>query len=67
MSDQIYHPPLRPFTKKRVCRKCKGRDISRRYCTDDWAQENHYYSLPKEHFDMTCRECGYKWFERVNR
>jgi hypothetical protein len=59
---------LLPFQRKlRRCPKCLGK-VKRFYCEGDGYRDcSNYGSVTqrKEHFDVFCQECGYKFYEAV--
>jgi hypothetical protein len=59
---------LEAFSVKPRCLKCGSRDISREYHGDDFyttwdcVMGSGYH---REHHDMYCRRCTFKWGEHV--
>jgi hypothetical protein len=56
---------LSPYKPDATCPKCGGKDVSTAYRETDlvWSCLYHHERIGGEHFDRTCRTCGYVWAE----
>lgn len=69
IGGQIMSKKLLPFQRKlRRCPKCGGK-TKRFYCKGETVGKDCWtYSSGlegKEHFDVTCQECHFKFYEKV--